>query len=326
MIMNKEQESRILKTMVRIRTLEDKLEKLFREGRLNGHLHTCHGQEAIAVGVMEALSDKDIVFSNHRNHGHFLARGTSPKRIVSECYGKVTGTNRGRSGSMYLSDKKRGMAVASGVVGGNICVATGSALASQIKRDRAVTVSFFGDGATNIGFFHESLNMAAVWHLPIIYICENNHYGAATKKEEHQKVKNISERAAAYSMPGYTVDGTDVIQVFETVKQVLDRAREGGGPTLLEFVVFRLRGHSAGDLGIYRPDGEQEEWMELHDPIKKFRKQLLKRKIISVSEIESIEADANKEIEEAVKFARVSEVPLAETVANFVYQEEKVSE
>ncbi|MFW6149426.1 MAG: thiamine pyrophosphate-dependent dehydrogenase E1 component subunit alpha [Atribacterota bacterium] len=326
MSMDKKQEIRMFKTMVRIRALEDKLEKLYREGKLNGHLHTCHGQEAIAVGVMEALSDKDIIFSNHRNHGHFLARGTPPKRIVSECYGKVTGTNRGRSGSMYLSDKKRGMSVASGVVGGNICVATGSALASQIKKDKAVTVSFFGDGATNIGFFHESLNIAAIWNLPIIYICENNHYGAATKKEEHQKIKNISERATAYSVSGYTFDGTDVIKVFETAKQVLDRAREGGGPTLLEFVVFRLRGHSAGDLGIYRPDGEQEEWMEIHDPIKKFRKQLLKRKVIDVREIENIEAEAKKEIEEAVEFAQVSKAPLAETVADFVYREGETNE
>ena len=189
--MDKEQEIRMLKTMVRIRKLEDKLEKIFREGKLNGHLHTCHGQEAIAVGVMESLSEKDIIFSNHRNHGHFLARGTSSKSIISECYGKVTGTNRGRSGSMYLSDKKRGMPVASGVVGGNICVATGSALASLIKKDKVVTISFFGDGATNMGFFHESLNMASLWNLPIVYICENNQYGAATKRTEHQKIKNI---------------------------------------------------------------------------------------------------------------------------------------
>lgn len=324
--MDKKQEIRMLKTMIRIRTLEDKLEKLFREGRLNGHLHTYHGQEAIAVGTMEALSDKDIIFSNHRNHGHFLARGTSPQSIISECCGKITGTNKGRSGSMYLSDKKRGLAVASGVVGGNICVATGSALASQIKKDHAVTISFFGDGATNIGFFHESLNMAAVWNLPIIYICENNHYGAATKKEEHQKIINISERATAYSIPGYNVDGTDVVKVYHTVKQVVKKARDDGGPALLEFVVFRLRGHSAGDLGIYRPDGEQEEWMTLHDPIKKFKKKLLNRKVIDIQEIENIETEAEKETEEGVKFARGSEYPLSGTVADFVYREEEANE
>ena len=227
---------------------------------------------------------------------------------------------------MYLSDKKRGLAVASGVVGGNICVATGSALASQIKKDHAVTISFFGDGATNIGFFHESLNMAAIWNLPIIYICENNHYGAATKKEEHQKIINISERATAYSIKGYTVDGTDVVKVYETVKQVAKKARDGGGPTLLEFVVFRLRGHSAGDLGIYRPDGEQEKWMVLHDPVNKFKKQLLSRKVIDIREIQSIEAEAEKETEESVEFARGSEYPPSGTVTDFVYREEEANE
>jgi pyruvate dehydrogenase E1 component alpha subunit len=324
--MDYEQEIRMFKTMSRIRTLEDILEKLFREGRLNGHLHTYHGQEAIATGVMEALSEKDIIFSNHRNHGHFLARGTSPISIISECYGKVTGTNKGRSGSMYLSDKKRGMAVASGVVGGNICVATGSALASQIKEDKAVTVSFFGDGATNIGFFHESLNMAAIWNLPIIYICENNHYGAATKKEEHQKIKRISERAAAYGMPGFTIDGTDVIKVYKKTKQAVEKARNGWGPVLIEFLVYRLRGHSAGDLGVYRPEGEQDEWKELHDPIKKYKKELIEKKIINLKEIKKIEVEAQKEINKAVNFALNSDFPTADTVSEYVYQEEKANE
>jgi len=173
MTINKEQKIKMFKAMSRIRTFEDKLQKMYRDGKLDGHLHTAHGHEAVAVGGIEALSDKDIIFSNHRGHGHFLARGTSPKSIIAECYGKVTGTNKGRSGSMYLVDTKRGMPVASGIVGGNICVATGSALASRIKKDNVVTVSFFGDGATNIGFFHESLNMASLWNLPIIYICEN---------------------------------------------------------------------------------------------------------------------------------------------------------
>ncbi|MDD2353118.1 MAG: thiamine pyrophosphate-dependent dehydrogenase E1 component subunit alpha [Candidatus Caldatribacteriota bacterium] len=324
--MDIEQEIRLFRTMVRIRTLEDILEKLFREGKLNGHLHTYHGQEAIAAGVMEALSEKDIIFSNHRNHGHFLARGTSPKSIISECYGRVTGTNRGRSGSMYLSDKKRGMAVASGVVGGNICVATGSALASQVKKDKAVTVSFFGDGATNIGFFHESLNMAAVWNLPIIYICENNHYGAATKKEEHQKIKRISERAAAYDMPGYTIDGTDVIKVYKKTKQVLEKVRNGGGPVLLEFLVYRLRGHSAGDLGNYRPEGEQNKWKEIHDPIKKYKKELLKMNTISSQEIKEIEEEVQEEINKAVDFAIKSDFPLSDTVTKNIYQEEEANE
>jgi len=317
MTVNKEQKIRMYRTMTRIRKLEDKLEQIYRDGKLNGHLHTSHGEEAIAVGVMEALSEKDIIFSNHRGHGHFLARGTSPKNIIAECYGKVTGSNKGRSGSMYLVDTKRGMPVASGIVGGNICVATGSALASLIKQDNIVTLSIFGDGATNIGFFHEALNMASLWNLPIVYICENNQYG---------KVKNISDRAIAYAMSGLTIDGTDVIKVYESVKQAVEEARRGGGPTLLECVAYRLRGHSAGDLAVYRPKGEEEKWMKIHDPIKKYKKQLLEQGVLNFQEVEKIEGEIQKEIEEAVKFAVESEAPLAETVGKYVYQEEENNE
>jgi len=325
MIMSKEQKIRMLKTMVRIRALENLLEKIFREGKLNGHLHTYHGQESIAAGVMETLSDKDIVFSNHRNHGHFIARGTSPKNIIAECYGKVTGTNKGRSGSMYLSDKKRGMPVASGVVGGNICVATGSALASQIKKDKTVTISFFGDGATNIGFFHESLNMASVWNLPIVYICENNQYGAATKRKEHQKIKYIYDRAVAYSIPGVMIDGTNVTKVYDSVKRAVERARNGDGPTLVECIAYRLRGHSAGDLAVYRPTGEQDKWMEVYDPIKKYKNVLLKQKFITLNEINMIEDEIQKEIEEALNFALESKEPLVETVTEYVFREEEIN-
>lgn len=326
MIMSKEQEIRMLKTMVRIRTLEDKLEKIFREGKLNGHLHTCHGQEAIAVGTMETLSEKDIVFSNHRGHGHFIARGTSTAKIIAECYGKITGTNKGRSGSMYLVDKKRGLPVASGVVGGNICVATGSALASLVKKDNVVTISFFGDGATNMGFFHESLNMASLWDLPIVYICENNQYGAATQRTEHQKIKNISDRAVAYSIPGVTIDGTNVIKVYDSVKKAVERARNGDGPTLVECVAYRLRGHSAGDLGVYRPKGEQDKWMELYDPINKYKNTLLKQKILTFQKLDIIEDEIKKETEEALNFALKSKNPSAETVSEYVYQEEEANE
>ena len=322
MTVNKEQKIRMYRTMTRIRELENKLEQIYRDGKLNGHLHTSHGEEAIAVGVMEALSEKDIIFSNHRGHGHYLARGTSPKNIMAECYGKVTGTNQGRSGSMYLVDSERGMPVASGIVGGNICVATGSALASLIKQDNIVTLSIFGDGATNIGFFHEALNMAALWNLPIVYICENNQYGEATKREQHQKVKNISDRAIAYAMSGLTIDGTDVIKVYESVKQAVEKARRGGGPTLVECVAYRLRGHSAGDLAVYRPKGEEEEWMKIHDPIKKYKKQLLEQGVLNSQEVEKIEKKIQKEIKEAVRFAVESEAPLAETVGKYVYQED----
>jgi len=322
MEVSREQKINMYRSMIRIRQFEDMVKKLYREGKLNGHVQTCQGQEAIAVGAIEALLEEDIIFTTHRGHGHFLARGTSSKNIMAEFYGKVTGTNQGRSGGMYLVDTKRGMPVASGIVGGNICLAAGSALASQIKKDNIVTLSFFGDGATNIGFFHEALNMASVWNLPIIFLCENNQYAEATKREEHQKVEKISDRAIAYTMSGITVDGTDVIKVYETVKQVVEKARCGDGPTLVECIAYRLAGHSAGDLGGYRPRGEEEEWGKIHDPIKNYKKQLLEEGILTIQEAEKIEQEVQKEIEEAIKFAVESEEPLANTAGKFVYQEE----
>lgn len=326
MILKKEEKIKMYRSMMRIRICEDKLQQIFRSGELDGHVHTSQGGEAVAVGVMEALSKQDIIFSNHRGHAHFIARGTSPKNILAECYGKVTGTNKGRSGSMYLVDMERGMPVASGVVGGNICVATGSALASKLKKDNIVTISFFGDGATNIGFFHEALNMAALWNLPIVYVCENNQYGEATKREQHQKIKKISDRADAYVMTGITIDGTDVITVYDTARQAIDKARNGGGPSLVECVTYRLSGHSAGDLAVYRPKGEENEWRKGHDPVKKFETRLFKEEIIKSQDIEEIENEIKAEIEEAVKFALESEAPLAETVKEYLYQEDRKHE
>lgn len=326
MNLTKEMKIKMYRSMLRIRMLEDRLEKIYRDGQLNGHLHTSHGGEAIAVGMMEALSEKDIIFSNHRGHAHFLARGTSPKKVLAECYGKVTGTNHGRSGSMYLVDMERGMPVASGIVGGNICVATGSALSSSIKKDDVVTLSVFGDGATNIGFFHEALNMASLWNLPIVYVCENNQYGEATKREQHQKVKKISDRAIAYAMPGVTIDGTDIIGVYQTIRETVERARKGDGPTLVECVTYRLRGHSAGDLAVYRPKGEEEEWLKTHDPVKKFEKQLLDHELLNSHEIEKMKQETAKEVEEAIRFAIASEAPLAESAGKYVFREEENNE
>ena len=323
MKVSREQKINMYRSMLRIREFEDMVKKLYRDGKLNGHVQTCQGQEAIAVGAIEALFEEDIIFTTHRGHGHFLTRGISSKNIMAEFYGKVTGTNQGRSGGMYLVDVKRGMPVASGIVGGNICVATGSALASQIKKDNIVTLSFFGDGATNIGFFHEALNMASLWNLPIVFICENNQYAEATKREEHQKLEKISDRAIAYAMSGITVDGTDVIKVYETVKQVVEKARSGGGPTLVECIAYRLAGHSAGDLGVYRPRGEEEEWGKIHDPIKNYKKQLLEEGILTIQKAEKIKEEIQKEIKEAVRFAVESKEPLAGTVGKYVYQEDK---
>jgi len=321
MSVSKEKKVKMFKDMVRIREFEDRAQQIYREGKLNGHLQTCQGQEAVAVGAARALSKKDIIFSNHRGHGHYLARGTPAKKIMAEFYGKVTGTNHGKSGGMYLVDTERGMMVASGIVGGNICVAVGSALASKIRKDGVVTLSFFGDGATNIGFFHEGLNMAALWNLPVVFICENNQYAEATKREEHQKIEKISTRAISYGIPGITVDGVDVVKVYEAVKEAVDRARRGEGPTLIECTVYRLTGHSAGDLGTYRPKGEEEEWRETYDPVRIFQTQLLSEGVLSQIEVERIIKEAREEVEEAVQFAEESEEPSVEMAYQYVYQE-----
>jgi len=321
MNISREEKVEMFKDMVRIREFEDRAQQIYREGKLNGHLQTCQGQEAVAVGAIRAISKKDIVFSNHRGHGHYLARGTPAKKIMAEFYGKVTGTNCGKSGGMYLVDVKRGMMVASGIVGGNICLAVGSALASQIRKDGVVTLSFFGDGATNIGLFHEGLNMAALWNLPVVFICENNQYAEATKREEHQKIKKISDRAISYGMPGVTIDGTDVIKVYKTVKEAVERARRYKGPTLIECVVYRLTGHSAGDLGAYRPKGEEEKWRETYDPVRIFQTQLLSEGVLSQIEVERIIKEAREEVEEAVQFAEESEEPSVEMAYQYVYQE-----
>jgi TPP-dependent pyruvate/acetoin dehydrogenase alpha subunit len=321
MSISKEKKIKMFKDMVRIREFEDRAQQIYREGKLNGHLQTCQGQEAVAVGAARALSKKDIIFSNHRGHGHYLARGTPAKKIMAEFYGKVTGTNHGKSGGMYLVDVERGTMVASGIVGGNICLATGSALASQIRKDKVVTLSFFGDGATNLGLFHEGLNMAALWSLPVVFICENNQYAEATKREEHQKIEKISDRASSYGMPGVTIDGTDAIKVYETVKKAVERARTGEGPTLIECVVYRLAGHSAGDLGAYRPKEEEKKWREIHDPVKIFQTQLLTKGILSKAEVERILKESREEVKEAVQFAEESEEPLAKMAYQHVYQE-----
>jgi len=321
MRINKEEKIKMFKDMLRIREFEDKTQKIYREGKLNGHLQTCQGGEAVAVGAIKTLNKNDIIFSNHRGHGHYIARGTSIKKIMAEFYGKVTGTNRGKGGGMYLIDVERGMMVASGIVGGNICLATGSGLASQIRKDGAVTLSFFGDGATNIGFFHEGLNMAALWDLPVVFICENNQYAEATKREEHQKIKKISDRAISYGMPGITIDGRDVIKVYKTVRKAVERARSGKGPTLVECVTYRLAGHSAGDMGNYRSKGEVEEWQKINDPVKIFQAQLQSENILSLKEAEKIFKEVKEEVEGAVRFAEESEDPPVETAYQYVYKE-----
>ena len=236
----------LLLTMKKIRIFEEEAVRLFAAHELPGWLHSYIGEEAVASGVCLAMKPSDYISSTHRGHGHCIAKGVSLRKMMAELYGKETGYCLGRGGSMHIADFSKGMLGANGIVGGGIPIATGAALGSQMNKDNKVTVCFFGDGASNQGAFHESLNLASVWKLPIVYVCENNLYAETTPQLDHQAIHNIADRAGAYGMPGDIADGMDVISVYEKAKLAVERARSGGGPTLLECKTYRFRGHWEG--------------------------------------------------------------------------------
>lgn len=256
----------LLGRMLLIRRFEERASQLRAAGLIPGFLHPCIGQEAVAVGACSALDARDVLTSTHRGHGHMLARGADPSRMYAELFARVDGYNRAKGGSLHMIDAELGFLGANGIVGGGIPLATGAALQLKRRGAGAVAVSFFGDGATNEGAFHESLNLAALWKLPVIFVCENNLYGEFTRQDRHQVIKDVAERAAAYGMPGVIVDGNDVLVVREAMRDAIARARSGEGPTLLEAKTYRHRGHFEGDMARYRPKEEVEYWLA-RDPI-----------------------------------------------------------
>lgn len=298
----------IYEKMLIIRNFEEKALTLFESNYLRGSVHLYTGQEAIAATVCSLLRDEDYITSTHRGHGHCLAKGAEPGKAMAELMGKATGYCKGRGGSMHIADLEKGNLGANAIVGAGIPIAVGGALAAKLKGTDNVAVSFFGDGASNQGTFHEGLNLASVWKLPAVFVCENNGFGISVPVKESTSVKDISVRAASYDIPGYTVDGNDVFAINEVAEHAIERARKGEGPTLIECKTYRWYGHWTGDPQVYRTREEVEEWKK-RCPIKRLREYLVNNKVLTEQELSQIERDADKQIEEATKFAIDSPEP-----------------
>jgi TPP-dependent pyruvate/acetoin dehydrogenase alpha subunit len=310
--------------MVRIRRFEEALLKNYREGKIStpGLLHLYVGQEAVAVGACANLRDDDYILSTHRGHGHCIAKGGDTKKMMAEIYGKKTGYCKGKGGSMHIAVPEIGIIGCSGIAGAGIAIAAGVGLSIQYRETDQVCVSFFGDGASNTGAFHEGVNLAAVWNLPVVFICENNKYAISVSTEKSLRIKDIANRASGYGIPGVAVDGMDVLKVYNAVGQAVQRARSGKGSSLVECKTYRFLGHHLGDpkLGAtyYRSESEIENWKK-RNPITKLRRKLLTQNILTQDEIQRVAEAADKEIEEAVKFAEESPFPSPEEALENVY-------
>ncbi|MBA7602817.1 Acetoin:2,6-dichlorophenolindophenol oxidoreductase subunit alpha [subsurface metagenome] len=304
--------------MIEIRFFELTATGLFKKGQIKGSIHPYIGQEAVGVGACFALNPGDYMTTTHRPHGHNLAKGAGMRRIFAEILGKVTGYNRGRGGSMHVAALETGTLIASAVVGGNIPIALGAALTSKMKKTSQVTLCFFGEGASNTGNFHESLNLAAIWHLPVVFMCENNIYAVSTPIYYSALIENISIRAKGYGIPGITVDGNDVIAVYKTNSEAVDRARRGDGPTLIEAKTYRWEGHYVGEPRVYRTREEEKGWKK-RDPIKRLEKKLLEIQILNKENIVQIKEEIRKKVTEALQWALNSPLPSAEDATRFIY-------
>jgi pyruvate dehydrogenase E1 component alpha subunit len=306
--------------MMLIRRFEERVNELYMKGLIPSTLHLYIGQEAVAVGVCANLNDSDYMLSTHRPHGHAIAKGVSIKSIMAELYGKADGCCKGKGGSMHVGDINVGMFPAIAIVGGNVPIAAGAALAQKMQKNGGVTVCFFGDGATNEGAWHEALNAAAIYDLPIVFVCENNLYAASTPFSLTFRVDNVADRAAGYGMPGVVVDGNDVMAVAETCAEAVNRARKGEGPTLVECKTYRQCGHSRSDPRGYRSREEEQEWLK-KDPIPRFEKWLLESKHASDADLALIKDRIEKEIDEAIAFAESSPLPDPATTYTDVFKE-----
>src|SRR3954449_2091545 len=313
--LSQEQLTEFLHDMLLIRRFEEKVEERFRAGELPGFLHVAIGQEAVAVGVCQALDDGDVFASTHRAHGHTLARGTHPNAVMAELYGKVEGCSGGYGGSMHLYDVERGNLGANAVVGGGLPAITGAALAFQFRKEPRVAVAFFGDGATNNGTFYESLNLAQLWGVPAVFVCENNHWAESTPGWQHSPVwDDMSKRAVAFDMRSIKVDGQDVEAVYEAAREALEHARTGEGPVFLDVETYRMHGHFIGDPQVYRTKEDREEAAR-NDPIVRLRERLA----LGDDEFQAFDAHANEVVEAALEFAKNGTDPQPEDALKNVY-------
>jgi acetoin:2,6-dichlorophenolindophenol oxidoreductase subunit alpha len=304
-----------LREMLLIRRFEEKVEERFRAGELPGFLHVAIGQEAIAVGVCRAMEEGDVFSSTHRAHGHTLAAGTHPNAVMAELYGKVEGCSRGYGGSMHLYDVERGNLGANAVVGGGLPATVGAALAFKLRGEPRVAVAFFGDGATNIGHFHESMNLAQLWGVPAVFVCENNDWAESTPRSQHMPIDDIAKRALAYDMRAVKVDGQNVEEVYEAARDALEHARNGHGPVFLAVETYRLAGHYIGDPQVYRPKDEVRELRETQDPITKLRERL----DVPEDEFEELDRELVEIVEESVRFSKAGTDPKPEDALKYVY-------
>lgn len=314
-----EQKLDMLYDMLLIRRFEETVEKLFQKGKIHGTMHLCIGQEATAVGACASLTNKDKITSNHRGHGHSIAKGTDINGMMAELLGKETGYCKGKGGSMHIADLNVGNLGANGIVAAGLPLGTGAALASKMKKEDYVVLCFFGDGSTNEGAFHEALNLASIWHLPMVFFCENNLYGMSGSIKEMVNVEHISERAKAYGIPGVTIDGNDVLEVAKVTAEAVERARIGEGPRFIEAETYRWRGHSRSDARKYRTREEEKKWKKNRDPINNFKQQLIVEKILTEKEYIEIEQKVEQKIAEAVTFAENSAEPSLDTLTVDIY-------
>ena len=303
------------RTMQTIRQFESRVKEIFQEGKIPGFVHVSIGEEASATGVAAALTDTDYITSTHRGHGHLIAKGGDVKPMMAELFGKKTGYCKGKGGSMHIANFELGILGANGIVGAGLPIATGAGLAAKVRGSGEVAACFFGDGASNEGTFHESLNLAAAWKLPVVYVCENNLYGEFTAGRDVTSVKDIADRARGHDMPGVVVNGNDVVEVYEATREAVERARKGDGPTLLECKTYRWEGHVVGEEAFlgkrsYRPADEIEAWKK-RCPLTGFEQRFVPGSF-SAEELEAVRTEVGRRIDEAVQFALDSPLPAPE--------------
>jgi TPP-dependent pyruvate/acetoin dehydrogenase alpha subunit len=310
----------LYRTMVTIRAFESRLVELFNAGRIGGVLHVYIGEEACAAGVCAHLRPTDYLLTSHRGHGHVLAKGASMDRMMAELFARETGLCRARGGSMHIIDRSVGILGANAIVAANVPIATGAGLAAKMRGEGQVAVCFFGDGATNHGAFHEGVNLAALWNLPIVFVCENNLYAQFTPQRLHAKIEDLSARAVAYGIPGVQADGQDVLTVYEVARAAVERARGGGGPTLIELKTYRYTGHAISNpiCAIGRSDEEVAAWKE-RDPIPAFARHLLSASVVAPADLSAIDGEAESKVDAAVAFAEASPPPSPQTALEDVY-------
>ncbi|MGO2101070.1 thiamine pyrophosphate-dependent dehydrogenase E1 component subunit alpha [Vagococcus salmoninarum] len=318
--MTKEKAAWAYQTMQDIRNFEDEVHRIFTTGQIPGFVHLYAGEEAIATGVCAHLTDKDYITSTHRGHGHCIAKGCDLNGMMAEIFGKATGLCKGKGGSMHIADIDKGMLGANGMVGGGFPIAVGAGLRNKYLKTKDVAICFFGDGAANEGTFHEGINMAAIWKLPVVFVCENNFFAEATPQSYSSGSETIAERSVAYGIPGVRVDGKDLLAVYEAAGEAIDRARNGEGPSIVECVTYRDYGHFEGDEQKYKAKEGSEKDLANRDCLPEFRAVAIKNKWLTAKQADEIEATSVADTETAVKFAQDSPVPSPEALYEDVYK------